>query len=121
MPPVQQASLFFTLPIVAAYLFAACGWLLITYWRPSFWPSPLFLQSDHPYWDLGLSVVAVFLALLFRQLYRMGGLLPTKSLTAWHQLAWLIDNLIIYSPIFLALALRRQSTKTIFISPEAWS
>lgn len=120
MPPVQQASLFFTLPIAASYFFAAGGWLLITRWRPSLRPAPILLQSNHRYLDFGLSAVAVLLILFFGQLYRMGWLLSTKGNSWLHELAWLIDNLIIYSPIFLILALRRHSTQTIFLSGEAW-
>jgi hypothetical protein len=118
MDRVQQASFFFFVPLVIAYLSACVGWLALVRLRPALWPAPVQLESKRPYLDLGLSILAVIFILLLGQAFRAGFLLPTKGQGLARHLAWIIDNLIIYSPIFLTLALRRQRLGTIFLSGE---
>src|SRR5215510_16066315 len=109
MERVQEASFFFFVPLVIVYLSACGGWLAITHWRHSFWPAPAKIETKRPYLDLGLSILAVVAILLLGQAYRAGFLVPKISEGLMSNLAWIINNLIIYSPIFIILALRHQT------------
>jgi len=64
---------------------------------------------------LGLAIAGVLLLLLLGQAYRMGYLLPEGTSTA-AIVFWTLNNLIIYSPVFLVLAIRRQPLSTVFLS-----
>lgn len=116
MENIQQASPFFFLPVAAAYLLACGLWLLLTRFFPALWPWPALMRTDRKYLDFALVLVGVTGILLFGQLYRAGWLLPTKGAGWGRELAWMADNLVIYSPIFLILLLRRQSAATIYLS-----
>jgi hypothetical protein len=116
MQDPQTATAYFFLPVAAAYL-AACGlWLAWDRWRRLAASEAPPAASEHPYWDLALTVAAAAGVFLLGAAYRGGWLLPTSS-TALGRAAWLIDNAIIYSPLALVLIFRRQSPRTMFLSP----
>jgi hypothetical protein len=116
MQDPQTATAFFLLPVAVAYL-TACGLWLACDWRFRLSRSePPPSESDHPYADVLLTVVAAAGIFLLGAIYRQGWLLPTGP-SAAGRIGWLIDNAIIYSPIAAVLALRRQSVRTIFLSP----
>lgn len=115
MQDPQTASAFFLGPVAAAYLTACALWLAYD-WRWKLRQSePPLERSDHPYWDLLLTAVAGAGIFLLGAAYRAGWLLPTGG-TAAGRIGWLVDNCIIYSPIAAVLAIRRQSSRTIFLS-----
>jgi len=116
----QEASIFFFLPIIAAYLSACGGWLLITRQYPSLWITPSIKEQKRNFKDIGIAFLAVAGILLLGQIYRSGFLLPTTGESWIFRLNWIIDNLIIYSPIFIVLYLRKQSTSTIFLSMQGF-
>ncbi len=115
---VQEASWFFFGPLVAAYMSACGGWILITHLKPSLWIPRIVEEQQRNFKDLGLALLAVMGILLIGQIYRLGFLLPTKGESWIYSVNWIIDNLIIYSPIFIVLYFRKQSTSTIYLSRQ---
>ncbi len=116
MDDPQTASVFFLLPVATAYL-TVCGLWLLYDWKAKLRrDEPPLALSDHPYWDLLLTVAAAAGIFLLGGAYRAGWLLPTGS-TSWGRLAWIADNLIIYSPIAAVLLVRRQGPETVFLTP----
>jgi hypothetical protein len=116
MQDPQTASAFFLLPVAAAYL-TACGLWLIYDWRLRLSASePELPPSEHPYWDLALTVAAAVGILLLGAAYRSGWLLPTGG-GVLGRAGWLVNNAIIYSPVAAVLIIRRQSAATVFLSP----
>ncbi|MEX0676250.1 MAG: hypothetical protein WD063_04205 [Pirellulales bacterium] len=115
MQDPQTATAFFLGPVATAYLTACALWLAYD-WRFSLARSePPLDESKHPYWDLLLTFAAGAGIFLLGAAYRAGWLLPTGG-TAAGRIGWLADNCIIYSPIAIVLAVRRQSLQTIFLS-----
>jgi hypothetical protein len=116
MQDPQTATLFFLAPVAVAYL-TACGLWLLYDWRMRLKASePPLATSDHPYWDLLLTIAAGAGIFLFGAAYRAGWLFPAGE-SAAGRLGWLADNAIIFSPIAAVLAIRRQGLQTIFLSP----
>jgi hypothetical protein len=116
METPQQAETFFFAPTAVAYLAACCGWMLADVLLRGRWRrSPL--ETNRPYLDLGLALVAAAAVFAIGSAYRAKWLLPTGS--DWRgELNWQINNLIIYSPIAVVLLLRRQGPRTVFISAD---
>ncbi len=110
-------SLGFFLSVVAAYLTACGAWLLLRRVRPQLWPAHRVLETSRPWLDFGLVFVAVACILGLGQAWRAEYLLPEPA--GWHgDLLWNLNNLIIYSPLFIVLAARRQSPATIYLSAD---
>ncbi len=102
-------------PLTAAYLVACGAWLAAHRLRPSWWPDRAPLRTDHKWIDLTFGFVGVALVIGIGQVWRLGWLLPQPQ--GWvGDLTWQVNNLIIYAPIFIVLAHRRQSTETIYLS-----
>jgi hypothetical protein len=119
MQDPQTASAYFLLPVAAAYL-TICGLWLVYDWRRRMSASePELPRSEHPYWDLALTVAAAAGILLLGAAYRRGWLLPAAGGVPG-RVGWLVDNAIIYSPIAAVLIYRRQSTATVFLSGLRW-
>jgi len=111
----QTATAYFLLPVAAAYLTACALWLAYDRRFKLCQSEPPLGESDHPYWDLLFTVVAGAGIFLLGAAYRAGWLLPTGD-TAAGRIGWLVDNAIIYSPIAAVLVIRRQSSRTLFLS-----
>jgi hypothetical protein len=62
-----------------------------------------------------LAGVAAFGIFAFGLVYRFGFLLPTGPGWVRH-VSWTLNNVIIYSPIFILLTIRKQSLNTVFLS-----
>ncbi len=105
----------FFLPIVAAYAVACGGWMLAQRFFPGWWPRRPDLSTGRKWLDLALVFVAVVAVLGIGELWRRGWLLPEPA--GWlGAVAWNANNLIIYAPIALMLAARRQPGETIYLS-----
>jgi hypothetical protein len=111
----QQASAAFFVPIVAAWLGVCLLWWALDRARPGLWPRVEPPPSERPWLDFGLVFVVAAALLGVGQLYRAGWLLPAAT-GAWSHLTFNLNTLIIYSPLFLALALRRQPLSTVYLS-----
>ena len=113
---IQEASLRFFLPVVIAYLLACGGWIILARWGAIPFANAPLSPTDRPWLELamaGLVAVGIFAGGFA---YRFGLLLPSGS--GWlHHVSWTLNNVIIYSPLFIMLAIRKQSLDTVFISP----
>lgn len=120
--PTQQASVFFFLPVVVAYLAACAAWYALDRLRPGLWPRPRDEAGPpRPLVELGLAFAATAGLLAMGQVYRAGLLIPSAGPPVARRMAWIANNLLIYTPIFAVLAWRRQSTETIYLSrAKAW-
>ncbi len=112
---VQEASPRFFGPVVLAYLLACGGWVILARLRVFSFRRDPFPTFDKPWRELawaGIAVVGIFaLGLAFR----FGFLIPSGS--GWlHHVSWTLNNVIIYSPIFILLATRKQTLETVFLS-----
>jgi hypothetical protein len=119
MQDPQTASAFFFVPVAVAYLAACGGWLLYDRQFGRTVAEPPLPASDRPVLDFLLVLAAAAGILLLGSVYRQGWLLPAGSSVAG-RVGWLVDNLIIFSPIAMVLLARRQGTRTIFLSPHRW-
>ena len=115
MQDPQSATAYFLLPVAAAYLTACALWLAYDRRFQLRQSEPPLGESNHPYWDLLLTVVAAAAIFMLGAVYRAGWLLPSGD-TAAGRIDWLVDNVIIYSPIAAVQAIRRQSSRTMFLS-----
>jgi hypothetical protein len=119
MQDPQTASAYFFMPVAAAYLAACGGWLIYDRQSRGRVAEPLVPTSDRPLLDFLLTLAAAAGILLLGSVYRQGWLLPTGS-TASGRVGWMLDNLIIFSPIALVLWTRGQGPGTIFLSSHRW-
>lgn len=118
MSQVQEVSAFFFLPTAAAYLIACGGWFAVTRFGSGWWPDEEWPTTERRWLDLGLVVVTVVGIMALGQLYREGLLLPHPGDGFLGALAWNANNVIIFAPLFLVLAARRQHPRTAFLSPR---
>jgi hypothetical protein len=110
---MEQWSLFG--PIVAAYLVACGGWALAFRLRPGWWPQAEPPRTHRKWLDLALVVVVAAAIMGIGQLWRAAWLLPQPA--GWvGDVAWQLNNLLIFAPLFVALGARRQSTETVYLS-----
>jgi hypothetical protein len=117
MEPDQESLWWLFGPLIAAYLATCGGWLLAHRLRPGWWPQRPALRTDHKWRDLAMVFVAAVLVLGLGQMWRAGWLLPEPS--GWMgDVAWQVNNLIIYAPVFLILAHRGQSSDTVYLSAK---
>jgi membrane protease YdiL (CAAX protease family) len=113
-PEVQTASLAFFGPVAAAYAFALATWWLVTTTWPRLWSAPAAdPPSERPWVDFGVCVAVVVAVLGVGQLYQHGLLLPGSG-----GLVYTANQLLIYAPLFVALALRRQGGRTVWVTAE---
>jgi hypothetical protein len=110
----QTATAFFFAPVAAAYLLACAGWLAFDRFA-ALARDEREARSERPYLDFVLCLAVAGGIFALGAAYRNGWLLPTGR--HWSgRCGWLVDNLIIYSPIAAVLAVRRQSAATVFLS-----
>ena len=115
MEEIMQSNTYFILPLTLAYLSACALWFLLDRKSKS-WQIETIEKPAKPWIDLLLGLVACVAILAIGQLYSAGYLIPSSSSKALNRIIWPLNNVIIFSPIFLILFLRKQSLKTIFIS-----
>lgn len=114
----METSFTFFLAIIAAYASACVVWLGIYKLSPTWWPVAVIEKPDTRYKDLLIAFGACVGIILIGQLYSAGLLLPDSGNSHMSALVWALNNLIIFSPIFITLYIRRQSINTIFVSTQ---
>lgn len=111
----MQSNSFFIVPLAISYL-GICGlWFLLNKQGKS-WQLASIDTPQKPWIDLTLGLVAAMAILSIGQVYAAGYLLPRTENTLLNYLIWPLNNVLIFSPIFIVLALRKQSLNTVFIS-----
>ena len=102
--------------LLIGYTVAMSGWLAIARIFPNLWPRQNAQSFPHPWREVAWALLAMFAVLAIGQLYIRGWLL-----TASGTLKPLIDGInqiLIFSPLFLLLLFRRQSLKTAWLPKD---
>ncbi len=115
MEEIMQSNHFFIVPLTIAYG-TICGlWFFLNrggrLWEIQNIPTP-----EKPWKDLVLGLIAAIAILAIGQLYSSGYLIPHSGNEKLNLLIWPLNNVIIFSPIFLVLIIRRQGPETVFLS-----
>lgn len=111
----MQSNSFFIIPLTIAYLSICAMWFVISAFGLS-WPISVIKTPHKPWLEMGLALVTCVFVFLIGRLYSAGWLLPHTSNKVMNNTFWVVNNIIIYSPIFLFMLLRKQGLETIFIS-----
>jgi hypothetical protein len=108
----------FLIAITVSYVAACIVMLLLTKYKPAWWAKEVTIEEDtnKKHLDFVLSLVAAVSILAIGQLYRHHYLLPETRVKGHFSVAWCINNLIIFSPIFIFLIIRRQPLSSIYLS-----
>lgn len=114
---IQTADSSFLVPVTAAYLGACFVWWLAARLRPAAWPSEPPPRSPRPWLDLSVALIAAAAVLALGQAWWRGWLLP-ESGASWRVLGPPLNQLVIFSPIFVATAMRRHGFETLFLVPR---
>jgi hypothetical protein len=102
-------------PLIAAWLVTCGGWALAFKLRPGWWPQSEPPRTQRKWLDLALVIVVAAAIIGIGEMWRRGWLLPQPA--GWvGDVAWQLNNLIIFAPLFVALGARRQSTETVYLS-----
>lgn len=117
MEEIMQSNAFFMVPIVLCYgiicgmwfLFDRLGWL---------WVITPIKAPVKPWKEFLLAIVAAIAILGIGQLYSRGWLLPSPEHKVGAGISWMFNNVIIFSPIWLMVLLRKQSLNTVLISGQ---
>jgi membrane protease YdiL (CAAX protease family) len=116
MEEIMQSNSFFIIPLTIAYG-SICG---LWFWldkNGKSWNLESIKSSTHPWLDFGIALVVCIAVMGVGQLFSAGYLIPRTENTIINQaLIWPLNNVIIFSPIFLVLIIRKQDLNTIFIS-----
>ncbi len=116
MEEIMQSNSYFIVPLTLAYL-AICGMWFLLDRRGKGWDIQSVESTKKPWLDLALGLLSCFAVMGVGQLYSAGYLIPRSASTVINQLiVWPLNNVLIFSPIFLTLILRKQGTHSIFIS-----
>jgi hypothetical protein len=113
-PSVQQATLSFFAPVVAAYAGAiGIWWTVTTLWPRSWPPRRPPPTTDRPWLELVVCAGVVVAVLAMGQLYQHDLLLP-RSGSAW----FAANQVLIWAPLLLALAVRGQGGSTVWVTAD---
>ena len=106
----------FFLAIVMAYG-SACGiWLVLNKYFPAFWPQESLAQPEGRYKEILPMILGVVGILAIGQMYQQGWLIPEPDNVYLASASWVLNNLLIYAPVFVVLYFRKQSVNTVFLS-----
>ena len=112
----MQSNTFFIVPLSIAYL-SICGLWFVFDRSGKSWEIESISSSKNPWLDFGVALLACVAVIGIGQLYSAGLLIPRTGYEIINQLViWPLNNVLIFSPIFITMVIRRQDLKTIFIS-----
>jgi len=119
MEEIMQSNTLFIVPLTMAYA-SICGlWFLLDR-TGVLWRVVSIEKTNNPWLDLGISLLAVIGIFGIGQLYSSGLLIGTTQNETLNLIIWPLNNILIFSPIFIVLILRKQSLTTLFISKDNW-
>lgn len=81
---------------------------------PAVWPAPAAAHGDRRWLDLALALLVPAAILALGQLW-FAGTLRWRWPGAWRHLAYVLAQLLVWSPLVLALVLRRQGPATVWM------
>ena len=112
----MQSNSFFIVPLTLAYG-AICGsWFLVN--AKTNWPMSSIQTTKRPILDFIIAIAAAVGVLGIGQMYSAGWLIPDSNNKALHGISWMLNNVIIFSPVLLTLWIRKQDLATVFISRQ---
>ncbi len=118
--PIQSASLDFFVPITVAYVAVCIVWLIVKYLAQDRWSNENQPESNNRWLDFALIFVAVAGTFLIGTAYRNEWLIP-RGQGRCSNIITAINLCLPYVPIFVVLAIRRQSLNTVWLSTRALS
>lgn len=99
--------------LVVAYASALACAALLQARAPSLWPQPAPEPLAHPWRSLGALLLGIAGVIGVGQAYQHGVRLPESG--AWAPIAGALNQLFIFAPAFLVIALRRESPRTLWL------
>lgn len=115
MEEIQTSTLHFFGPVFAAYTLAcAVNWGV--WWKYPDWWSVEIIKPDKPWADFLMGILAAMGVIGIGRLYSANFLIPRSGNEVIDGWLWMVNNLLIYSPIFLVMIIRRQGLSTAWIS-----
>lgn len=119
MEEIMQSNTFFIVPLALAYG-SMCGlWFLINR-KKNWWTLDTIKPSERPWLDFSIALISVVAIIGIGQLYSAGYLIPNTKSTIANRFIWMVNNVLIFSPIGIALFLRKQKLTTVFLSKNQW-
>ncbi|HEX6813323.1 MAG TPA: CPBP family glutamic-type intramembrane protease [Planctomycetota bacterium] len=113
----QTATASFYVPVVAAWVAIFLGLEVARRLRRSVWPAADTSRSWMPRLDLGIALLVAAAIIGLGQVWR-DGWLRWRWPGAWDHLAFLLQQLIIWSPLPFALWFRRQKAASAWTGPD---
>jgi len=115
MEEIQTSTLHFFGPVFAAYTLAcAVNWSV--WWKYPDWWRVEMINPDKPWAELLMGVLAAMGVIGIGRLYSADFLIPKSGNEVIDGWLWMLNNLLIFSPIFLVMIIRRQGLSTAWIS-----
>lgn len=115
MEEIMQSNTFFIVPLTVAYGTMCTFWFFFNAKNRS-WPIETIKPSEKPWLDFGLALLTAVGIFGIGQLYSAGYLIPNTNNPIANGLIWVLNNVIIFSPIAITLLVRKQQPSTIFLS-----
>jgi len=119
---IQIAGLEFFVPIAAAYLVVCATWWAVRRFAGDQWPDETTAATSNQWIDLAMIVVAIAGVFGIGAAYRAGLLIPDNGPATdgnWSYLVTAINLSLPFLAIFVCLAIRRQSTATVWMTARA--
>jgi hypothetical protein len=104
-------------PLVIAYLVGLGGWLVASRLLPQVWPKGPAQRFAHPWREFGIAVAGAIGILAMGQLWVRGIRLPEQG--AGGPVLGAINQVLIFAPILLVVAVRGQSWTTAWLPRQA--
>ncbi len=99
--------------LLVGYGTALVGWLVMARIFPDLWPKQDPIIFTHPWREIGWALLSVVAVLVVGQLYIRGWLFPSVGM--FKSLLEALNQIIIFSPLFLLLLLRKHSLSTAWL------
>ncbi len=114
--PVMEFSLGYFLAVFVGYAASIGVWFGVTKGFPRLWAPKEKILFARPKAELGWALLAAVLVALINVVYNLGWLFPLPEDTWLADLVFLVILAIIWSPVFITLAVRRQGLETCLFS-----
>ena len=101
--------------LFVAYAVACVLWLLVARWRKDLWPAGAAASFARPWREFAFALLAAFGIVGLGQLYQHGIRLPAAGSGAAAVAAENVNQLLIFSPVWMLLGWRRQGLSTVLV------
>ncbi len=115
MEEIMQSNAFFMVPIVLCYGIICGLWFLLDR-KGWLWRIAPIKTPEKPWVEFLVAILVAIAVLAVGQLYSYGWLLPSPENKIGAGISWMLNNVIIFSPIWGVLIIRKQSLSTVLLS-----